>query len=87
MVVTICAKHEGIWYYAEIHVTKVINLLQQQMGEIAFQLPDGTKIAFHFPRGKGTAQTKVIKDHGNMPLFMAKEVNHQKAAEKLYSDH
>ena len=80
----ICAKHNGIWYYADIRKASVI--FAAQKGEIAFKLPDGTKIAFVFPTMHGTARTRTVRDHGNIPIYDAIEATNQKVAEGLYGD-
>ena len=80
----ICAKHDGIWYYADIRKGSLAFV--KQKGEIAFKLPDGTKIAFTFPIMHGTARTRVIEDHKDMMIYDATLATNQKAAEGLYGD-
>jgi len=88
--ITICAKHNGIWYYGQIEMLEIMRLIQQKKDKIAYKLPDGTIIAFKIPtdtqKPRGTSKTEIIVNTDGIPVFSATIVEKQKVAEATYKD-
>jgi len=91
VVMMICAKYNGVWYYGQIEMLEIMKLIDQKKDKIAYKLPDNTIIAFIIPtdlkKPKGTSKTEVITNNiNNIPVFPAAIVDKQEVAEAIYKD-